>query len=112
MMAFIFNLAVSATITATAVWLSQRYTNIAGFLVTMPLTSMTILVLTQLEHDDTAATLKLARSICIGLPLSLLFFVPFFVPQRFGWPFWLRYSLGVTAIALSYFIHRAMTRIA
>ena len=75
----------------------------------MPLASMLVLPLAELQHGDSTKTFTMARSIFAALPVSLTFFVPFLVAERFGLGFWQAYALGCTMLPLAYLVQRALT---
>ncbi len=45
----------------------------------------------------------------LAVPVSYLFFAPFFLAERFGLSFWQCYALGVALLVAGYVIHRALT---
>jgi hypothetical protein len=50
----------------------------------------------------------MARSILVALPITLLFFVPFLMRDRFS--FWGAYALGCALLPVGYLVHRAVMR--
>ena len=48
-------------------WLSGRMPVLAGFIIALPLQSMIVLPLSQLEHGDAAKTMTLAKSIFLAV---------------------------------------------
>ena len=106
--ATIFNVLVSACVIGFAAWLSGRFPGIAGFLVALPLATMLVLPISQLQHGNSENTIKLAKSIFVALPISLLFFLPFLMSERLGISFWQAYALGCLALILGYFVHQAV----
>ena len=107
-MATIFNILVSAFVIGFAAWLSGRFPGIAGFIVALPLATMLVLPLSQLQHGDSENTITLAKSIFVALPITLTFFLPFLVSDRLGLSFWQAYALGCLALLFGYFVHRAV----
>ena len=105
-MSFLANTLLSAVVISFAAWLSGRFPVIAGFVVAMPLASMLVLPLSQLQHGDAGNTVLLAKSIFIAIPASLVFFVPFLLSDRLGLSFWQAYALGCTALPVGFFLHR------
>jgi hypothetical protein len=102
------NVIVSACVIGFAAWLSGHFPGIAGFIVALPLATMLVLPLSQLQHGDSENTITFAKSIFMALPITLTFFVPFFVAERLGLSFWQAYALGCLALLLGYFLHRAV----
>ena len=91
---------------AFASWLAEKRPDLAGFILALPLASIIALVITQTQTQNSENTIKFAKSILVGVPLSYLFFVPFFLPQvsRFG--FWIALSIGLLLLVIGYFIHQ------
>jgi hypothetical protein len=69
---------------------------------------MLALPLAYLQHRDPVSAFQMARSILVALPITLLFFVPFLMRDRFS--FWGAYALGCALLPLAYWVHRAITR--
>lgn len=102
------NTLVSALVIGVAAWLSRRHPSTAGFLIALPLATMLVLPLAYLQHRDAASVFDMARSILVALPITLLFFVPFLLRDRFS--FWGAYALGCALLPVGYFVHRAVMR--
>ncbi len=107
-MLIVLNTLVSALVIGVAAWLSRRYPGTAGFLVALPLATMLVLPLAYLQHRDAASVFDMARSILVALPITLLFFIPFLLRDRFS--FWGAYTLGCALLPVGYFLHRAVMR--
>ena len=109
-MTFVLNLLISAGVISFASWLSGRFPGLAGFMVALPLATLLVLPLSFREHGDPAVSIDLARSILVAIPVSLLFFVPFLLTERFGLSFWQAYAFGCAALPVGFFVHRAITQ--
>lgn len=109
-MPFLVNLLISASVIALAAWLSRTYPLIAGFIVALPITTMLVLPLSYVQHDNLETTTLFARSIFVAIPVSLTFFVPFLLSTRFGLSFWQAYGLGCVLLVLGFFVHRVVTQ--
>ncbi len=107
-MVTLLNTLVSALVIGGAAWLSRRYPTTAGFLVALPLATMLVLPLAYLQHRDAGSVFDMARSILVALPITLLFFVPFLMRERFS--FWGAYAVGCALLPVGYFVHRAVMR--
>ena len=107
-MSVMFNLLLSASVIAFAVWMSKTYPVMAGFIIALPLTSMLVLPLSHVQHDNPQNTFLLAKSIFVAIPVSLTFFLPFLLAPRFGLNFWQSYGVGCVLLTLGYFVHRAL----
>ena len=108
-MSFWINLVVAASVISASSWLSGRSPVFAGFMVAMPLASILVLPMSYLQHGDEQATMLMAQSIFVAVPVSLMFFVPFLLSERLGLSFWQAYGLGCLALPLAYGVHRAVT---
>lgn len=106
---FLANMIISALVISTAAWLAGRFPALAGFLVAMPVASLLVLPLAQLQHGDPGRTIELARSILVAIPVTVMFFLPFLAAERFGLSFWEAYTLGLGLLAIGYLLHRAAT---
>jgi len=107
-MLIVLNTLVSALIIGVAAWLSRRYPVAAGFLIALPVATMLVLPLAYLQHRDPGNAFQMARSILVALPITLLFFVPFLMRDRFS--FWGAYALGCALLPVGYVVHRAIMR--
>ncbi|MEE2671962.1 MAG: hypothetical protein VYA54_09635 [Bdellovibrionota bacterium] len=95
----------SASIIAFVSWLSGKKTGLAGFLTALPLTTLIALAFSQAQWKDSAQSVEYAKSVFVAIPVSLLFFVPFLLAQKFNLHFWTCYGLGILLLACGYFIH-------
>jgi hypothetical protein len=107
-MLVVLNTVVSAIVIGVAAWLSRRYPLTAGFFVALPLATMLVLPLSYLQHRDAASAFDLARSILVALPITVVFFIPFLIRDRFS--FWGAYALGCALLSFGYLVHRAIMR--
>lgn len=109
-MTFVFNLVVSAMAISFASWLSGRLPMAAGFLVALPLATMLVLPLSYREHGSAETSILLAKSIFVAIPISLTFFLPFLLADRFELSFWQAYAFGCAALPVGFVIHRIVAR--
>jgi len=109
-MVFALKILVSATVIATASWLSGRYSKAAGLLVALPLASSPVLPMSYMEHRDARVSLDLARSILIALPSTLIFFASFLAAGRLGIGFWAAYGFGCLLLPIAFLIHEWLAR--
>ena len=105
-MMMILKIGVSATVIALTSWLSGKKPELAGFIIALPIASLLALAFSHLEYKDNAASITFAKSILIGVPVSWLFFLPFFFADKLGGSFWVSYALGLILLAGGFFIHR------
>lgn len=105
-MLFAFKLAFSAAVIAFASWLSGKKPELAGFIIALPLVTLLVLPFSYLEYQDAEKSVTFAKSIFVGVPLSLLFFVPFLLAQKLEWGFWSLYGAGLILLVAGYAMHR------
>ena len=110
-MTIVLNVLISSVVIASAAWLSRASPTIAGFLVALPLATMIVLPLADVQHGDARSAVVLARSIFVAVPVTLLFFVPFLASDRLGLSFWQAYALGCAILPVGFLAHRAVTRL-
>lgn len=87
-------------------WLAQKKPALAGFIIALPIASMLALLFTYTETKDSGASIAFAKSIFIAVPISYLFFLPFFFSEKLKLDFIGTYILGLILLILGYFIHQ------
>ena len=105
-MFFLFKTLLAGLIIAFSSWLAGQNPKMAGFIIALPIASLIAIAYTYYEHDNAANTILYAKSILIAVPVSYLFFVPFFFAKQLGNNFWLIYGSGILLLVLGYFIHK------
>ena len=110
MFSFFIKVLISSIIISFASWLSFKKPQISGFIVALPLVSIISLAFSFLEHQDKDKTILFAKSIVVGIPASLLFFVPFFFSKMLNLNFWTTYMLGLVFLVLGFYIHKFITQ--
>lgn len=103
-------IAVAAVAIGFTSWLAGKKPEMAGFIIAMPLASLLALAFSQLEHQDAQASITFAKSILIGVPVSYLFFLPFFFAEKFGYGFWASYAAGLALLAGGYWLHQTVMK--
>ena len=78
MFSFALKVFFSGLIIAFASWLSVKKPVLAGFIIALPLMSLISIFFSYLEHKDLEKTVTFSKSILVGVPASLTFFIPFF----------------------------------
>jgi hypothetical protein len=105
-MMMILKIGIAATVIGFTSWLSGKKPELAGFIIALPIASLLALSFSYIEHRDAASSITFAKSILIGVPVSWLFFAPFFFSDKLGGSFWLCYIIGLALLATGFFIHR------
>jgi len=106
---FALKVGIAAIAIAFSSWLAGKKPEMAGFIIALPLTSLLALAFSYVEHKDAEASITFAKSILIGVPVSWLFFLPFFFAEKFYLGFWVSYGAGLTLLVVGFFIHRYIT---
>ncbi|MBT4763205.1 MAG: hypothetical protein HOO06_16040 [Bdellovibrionaceae bacterium] len=102
---------VAAILISFVSWLSGKKIGMAGFLTALPLTTLIALAFSHLEWGDTKQSMEYAKSVFVAVPISLLFFVPFLLSNRFNLNFWTCYTSGVVLLGAGYFIHSYISKL-
>lgn len=108
-MEFILKAILAGLIVSSASWLAGRSPALAGFLVALPISTAILLPIVYFEQGSAGEVNQLARSVAIAVPLTLSFFLPFFLTLRFEMNFWLTYGLGFFALGIAFIAHRWIT---
>ncbi|MDT8317249.1 MAG: hypothetical protein RQ824_04570 [bacterium] len=108
MAVFILKVIISAIVITFCSWLAGKKPELAGFIMALPLATLLALPFSHFEWQNPANTVRFARSIFVGIPVSLLFFVPFLLADRINLGFWPSYALGVLLLAAGFQIHRVL----
>ena len=106
----IVKISLTALIIVFATWLSQKKPELAGFIIALPMASLIALAIGHLQHGDDHTSIIFAKSILIGVPISYLFFVPFFLPSSNRYGFWSLYLTGIVLLVCGYFIHSLISK--
>jgi len=105
MIILLLKILVSVFVIVFCSWLSGKHPALAGFIVALPLTSMLVLLFSQLEWQDSTNTINFAKSILFALPVTIGFFIPFLFADKLGFSFWHSYLFGTILLVIGYFIH-------
>lgn len=105
-MDFLLKAVIAGCIVSFASWLAGRAPVMAGFLVALPISTAILLPMSYTEHGSFENTVLLAKSIAVAVPLTLTFFVPFFLASRLGLGFWTAYPLAFLCLGVGYGLHR------
>ena len=108
-MIFLAKVLLAALVIAFASWLSGKKPELSGFIIALPIASIIAIAFSYLEHKNTENTVIFAKSILVGVPVSYLFFLPFFLAKNLSMNFWLVYGLGILLLIMGYFVHKYIT---
>lgn len=104
--AVLLNLFLTSSLLTLVLWIARTNPILGGFIISLPLSTMIVLALSKLQNQNVGDTFLLSKSILVGIPASMLFFVPFLLADRLKLGFWMCYGLGFLMLGLSYFIHK------
>ena len=111
MLLYISKTVIAALLISFASWFSGKRPDLAGYIIALPITSLIVLVFAHTEHQNPATSIAFAKSIFVGTPISLLFFVPFLIAEKVSIPFWGCYFGGIVLLAIGFFLHKAILTI-
>ena len=109
-MQILFNIFLSAGIISLALWIAKNNPVLGGFIVSLPIATLIVLAFNKLQTGDDASSYVLAKSIFIGIPTTLLFFIPFLLAERFKLSFWICYTSGLALLGVGYYAHKYLTQ--
>ncbi|MBC61329.1 MAG: hypothetical protein CMP11_02650 [Zetaproteobacteria bacterium] len=89
-------------------WLSNKRPELAGFIVALPLTTILVLLFSQAEFQDPNNSIRFAKSIFLGVPVSMLFFIPFLFAEKLNLNFWTCFASGIGLITIGYWLHKSL----
>lgn len=102
---------IAAVVIAFASWLAGKKPELAGFIIALPIASLLALAFSYAEHQNSEASITFAKSILVGVPVSWLFFVPFFFAGKFNLHFVASYGLGLVLLVLGFYLHQYLLKI-
>ncbi len=105
-MIFFLKILLASVVIAFASWLSGKKPELSGFIIALPVASLLALIFSYLEHKNPETSITFAKSILVGVPVSYLFFLPFFFAKSLGMNFWLIYCIGVVLLVIGFFVHK------
>lgn len=109
-MAFAVNVLISSLVISFCTWLANRFPQLAGFIIALPLSTILVLGLTQIQYGDAEKTFTLAKSILVALMVTLVFFIPFLMAAKLKLGFWQAYVLAIVLAGSTYPLHRYLMR--
>lgn len=107
---FLTKVLISSVLISFCAWLAGRFPQVSGFIIAMPLTTLLALAFAHQEHHDPARSVTFAKSVFAGIPVSLLFFVPFLFAERLRIGFWTCYFSGLVLLGAGYALHKVVVR--
>ena len=108
---FIIKIIISSVVIAFCSWLAAKKPEIAGFILALPVATLLALPFSHLEWQTQANSVKFAKSVFIGVPISLLFFIPFLIAEKINLGFWSSYMLGILLLVAGFMVHRVVVNV-
>src|SRR5690606_933921 len=102
----LFNIILSATIIGVCTWLTEKRPDLAGFIVSLPLSTILVLFLTQVQYQYGTKAILLAKSISIAIRSTLVFFIQFILADKLKLSFWFAYGSGLSLLIIGFFFHK------
>ena len=100
------NILISALVIGVCTWLTEKRPDLAGFIVSLPLSTILVLALTQFQYQNSEKTIMLAKSISIAIPATLVFFIPFIIADKLKLSFWAAYGSGLCLLIIGFTAHK------
>lgn len=110
-MIFALKTIVAGLLIAFASWLAGKKPVLAGFIITLPLTSVIAILFSYAEYRDMDKINRFAQSIFVAVPLSLMFFVPFLFNRWVKMNFAVTFLLSILFLGASYYMASAIFKI-
>ena len=104
-MVFVLKVILSGLIVAFTAWLAGRKPVLAGFIVAIPIISMLSIILSYWEYKDMEKVNQFAVSILLAVPLSLSFFIPFFLNRWLKMNFVMTFSSALLCVLVFYLMY-------
>ena len=110
-MEFIFKAILAGCVVSGASWLAGRSPVLAGFFVALPISTAILLPMVYWEHGSPQTVYQLARSIAVAVPLTLFFFIPFFLTRWLEMNFWLAYAMAFAFLGAAFALHQLIMKL-
>lgn len=102
----LLNVVLSVAGITAVLFFSKTNAALAGYLGSLPVATIITFLLLHRDGGSMTEVSNLAKSILTGLYTSFVFFIPFILPERMRFSFWVSFLMGMVLLALSYFAHR------
>ncbi|MBI5612438.1 MAG: DUF3147 family protein [Gammaproteobacteria bacterium] len=103
---FIVKLLVSATLIAIATEVAKRLPFWGAVIIALPLTSILAMSWLYFDTRDNALVTRFAKDIFTIVPVSLVFFLPFWLEKKTQFGFVINLLLGLALLALAVWLLR------
>ncbi len=103
---FVVKLLVSAALIAVATEVAKRLPFWGAVIIALPLTSILAMSWLYLDTRDNALVTRFAKDIFVIVPVSLVFFLPFWLETKTQFGFVINLLLGLALLALAVWLLR------
>ena len=110
MLLAILKTSIAAIVITFSSWLAGKKPELAGFIIALPIASLLALAFSYAQHQNSAASITFAKSILVGVPVSWLFFLPFFTADKLNLNFVWCYLLGLLLLIVGFFLHQYLIK--
>lgn len=86
---------ISAAIIVAVSEIGQRSPRWGGFLLTLPVVSIIVILMMWFQSQDLKSISRLSQETLVLVPLGLPFFVPLALAYSFQWNFWVALAAGL-----------------
>jgi hypothetical protein len=100
------NILLTSVLIGAALWIAKTNPLLGGFILSLPLTTLITLALAKIQSRESANPVLMAKSIFVGVLVTLAFFIPFLLSEKLKLGFWQSYFAGFSLLIVSYFAHR------
>lgn len=98
---FVVKVMVSALVIAAATEVAKRYPFWGAVIIALPLTSILAMSWLYAETRDNALLTQFAKDVFVIVPVSLVFFLPFWLEKKTQFGFIVNLLLGLVLLAVS-----------
>jgi len=99
-MTYFVKILISSLIITFSTEVAKRNPSFGGLILSLPLTSLIAYLIMGFEKASPQLLNDYAKSTLIFVPASLIFFVPFVLPQIGDWSFISKFSIGLVSLIL------------
>ncbi len=105
-MQIVLNVIFTSALISLVLWIAKANPKLGGFVLSLPTSTLIALAFSKIQNGDEGNTIEFAKSIFVGIPATLLFFVPFLLAEKFKMSFWTSYVCGILLLSVSYVLHK------
>lgn len=108
---FIVKILVSATVIAFVSEIARKYTNLAGLITAMPITTLLTLFWLYYEEKNLPLLSDFCKSVLLGLFPTTLFFISAIILFKKGWNFYLVLLVSAVFLGIGAYVHQKLIQL-